>query len=93
MFVFNAVPIPLNKSCERVAGAKVHIWVIATDMESAKIRALDYIANYFWEVTSLEYELEIPQEQISQLHEDKIWLYQKALQYGIAADFLEYLKE
>ncbi|WP_238650026.1 hypothetical protein [Paenibacillus piscarius] len=88
MFVINAIPAPSNKDCEDIAGARVHIWVISEDKESAKIRALDYITKYLWEVKNVEYEFEIQQELIQKLGEDELRLYQKALLYGIAADFL-----
>lgn len=92
MFVINAIPQSNNKEHEDLAGAKVHIWVISDDRETAKIRAIDYITKYHWEVTSVEYELLIQPEQIPNLHNNEALLYKKALQYGISADFVAYPK-
>lgn len=93
MFVIDAVPLSSNKTCQDIAGGKVHIWVIADDKETAKIQALEYIAKYFWKATNIEREFEIQQEQLPRLHEDEELLYRKALLYGIAADFLAYPKK
>jgi hypothetical protein len=92
MFVIDAVPLPTNTELSDIAGARVHVWVISNDKESAKIRALDYIAMYQWKVSTVERELEIQPEQISGFHEAEIALYLKAQQFGIAADFLAYPK-
>ncbi|WP_375104097.1 hypothetical protein ACDZ28_04205 [Paenibacillus sp. RS8] len=92
MFAIDAIPAPSNKDCDDIAGARVHIWVISKDKEGAKIRALDYITNYHWEVTNVEYEFEIQQALIPNLGVDELRLYQNALLYGISADFLAHPK-
>ncbi|NTW72887.1 MAG: hypothetical protein HGA49_11695 [Eubacteriaceae bacterium] len=92
MFVIKAVPLPTNEDCKDIAGAKVHIWVFADSKENAKVRAMNYIMKLLWEIKDFEYEFEIRQEQIPNLHEDEAVLYRKALQYGIAADFLAHPK-
>ena len=88
MFVFNAIPTSSNKECKDIAGGRVHIWVMEENLETAKIRALTDIASYHWKVTGVEYESEILPEQFSHLHESEALLYHKALQNGIAADYL-----
>ncbi|QQE75188.1 hypothetical protein [Brevibacillus composti] len=93
LFVINIVPMPDNKDCEDIAGAKAHVWVIAEDKESAKLRAINYIEKSLWKVINFEYELEIHQEQIPSLHEDEVRLYERALQHGIAADYIAYPKK
>ncbi|GEB35282.1 hypothetical protein [Brevibacillus parabrevis] len=93
MLVINVVPMPENKNCEDIAGAKAHVWVISADKESAKLRAIDYVNKYLWKVINFEYELEIHKEQIPTLHVDEARLYELALQHGIASDFLAYPKK
>lgn len=90
MFVFSAIPTSSNKDCKDIAGAKVHIWVMEENLETARIRALTDITSYHWEVTDVEYESEILPKQLSYLHESEALLYHKALQNGIAADYLAF---
>lgn len=92
MFVINAVPKLTNENFKDIAGAKVHVWVLSDSKESAKTRAVNYIEKYLWDVKDFEYELEISQEQLRNLHKDEAALYLKAHQSGIAADFVAYPK-
>lgn len=87
-FVIHSVPMRENQNFETVAGAKVHIWVMDNDIESAKQRALKYIKSYLWNPIEVEYEFEISREQIPDLHPDEARLYCEAFQYDIAADFV-----
>lgn len=88
MFVIRSVPLPKNKNYRTIKQAIVHIWVIASDIDSAKLSALTYISSLDWNPLSIEHAFEISEEQISHLHKDEFRLYQKALHYGISADFL-----
>lgn len=92
LFVINVIPMPENKDCADIASAIAHVWVISEDRESAKNRALDYVTSYLWEVIDLEREFEIQPQQIPVLHEDEALLYKKALQFGIAADYIAHPK-
>ena len=91
MFVIKSIPNPENSNFFTIAGALVHIWVIDTTLETAKQRAIEYIQSYLWTPQAIEHEFEISEEQIVSLHKDEVRLYQKAQQYGIAADFLGWL--
>ncbi len=82
--------MPENVNYESIAGAIAHIWVISSDRESAKIRALDYNKKFQWEIKSFEYEIAIREEQIPSLHEDESRLYHSALRHGIAAEYIAY---
>lgn len=92
MFAIKATPKPENEQCADIAGANVHIWVMADYLEEARERALAYIATYLWDVQTIEHELEIQPEQIAGLHVNESLLFQKAVQHGIGADFLAYPK-
>lgn len=91
-FVIDIVPLPDNKECQDIAGGRAHIWTISDDKEKAKLRAVDYIKKSHWQVIGFEYEFEIREEQIAMLHEDEASLHKKALQHGIAADYIAYPK-
>lgn len=91
-FLINVVPSLENPNYESIGGAKAHIWIISSDRESAKIRAIDYNRKFHWEITSFEYEIAIREEQISSLHEDELSLYHSALRHGIAAEYIAYPK-
>ena len=93
MFVINVIPTMENEFYKDVAGAKVHIWVISSDIETAKLRAISYNEKFLWKIINFEYEFEIREEQIPKLHEDELRLYQSALRHGIAADYIAHSKE
>jgi hypothetical protein len=92
LFVINIVPSPENKDCQDIAGAKAHVWTISDDKEKAKLRAIEYIKKTHWQIVEFEYEFEIHEQQIPKLHEDEARLYNMALRYGIAADYIAYPK-
>jgi len=92
LFVINVVPMQENENYESIAGARAHVWVISSDIESAKLRAIEYNKNFLWDIISFEHEFEIREEQIPSFHEDELRLYQSALQHGIAADYIAYQK-
>ena len=89
MFVIKSVPMPQNRNYNTAGGAFVHIWV----MESALLRAYAYIRKYLWEPQEVQHAFQILPEQIPELHEDEARLYQTALQYGVAAVFVGWLKD
>lgn len=93
MFVFAGIPCAENDKCSDIAGAKIHIWVMDKDHEVAKIRAINYIEDTLWKITNLEHDFSISPEQLDNLHESEYILYKKALEFGIAADFLAYPKK
>lgn len=88
MFVIDAVPLKENKNYETVAGAKIHIWVIDTDISSAEKRALSYVSKYLWSATKIEHAFAILPQHIDDLGKSELRLYHTALQHGISADFL-----
>ena len=88
MFVITAVPDKSNRHFNNVFKALVHIWVMDTNLESAKHRALNDIKKCFWIPQKIEHEFEIKPEQLENLHKAEATLYQKALAYGIAADYI-----
>lgn len=92
MLVINGVPLPENHNYDAVGGAKIHIWVMDNDPDSAQEKAISFVKQYLWEIKSVEHVLQISQEQLRNLHKDEALLYQKALHKGIAANFLAYPK-
>lgn len=88
MFVIHSVPSPSNQHFETVRYAKVHIWVMDDDGDSALNRARSYIAEQNWQPLQIEYGAPIPPELLPQLDTEEARLYLTALQYGIAADFV-----
>lgn len=90
MFVIKGIPLPENHNYGTIGGANIHIWVMSDNLSNAKDNALSFIQEYLWKPQSVEHAFEILPGQISQLHEDEAKLYHKALQNGIAADFLAY---
>lgn len=90
MLVINGTPLPENHNYNTVGGAKIHIWVMDNDADSAQEKAESYVKQYLWKIQSVEHVLQISPEQLQHLHEAEALLYQKALRNGIAADFLAY---
>ncbi len=88
MFVIKSVPLPSNRHYRTIRQALVHIWVIDSDIDSARENALSYIRSLNWNPLLVEHALEIQKEQIPRLPEEEAALYQKALRSGVAADFL-----
>lgn len=92
MLVINGTPLPENHNYNTVGGAKIHIWVMDNDADSAQEKAESFVKQYLWKIQSVEHVLQISQGQLPYLHEAEALLYQKALRDGIAADFLAYPK-
>lgn len=92
-FKINVFPMRENKSYEIVAGAIAHIWVVSSDREKAKLRAIDYNEKHLWEIRNFVYELEIHEGQIPLLGEEELYLYQTALRHGIAAEYISHPKK
>lgn len=92
MFVINGIPLPENHNYSIVGGAKIHIWVIDENMDSAKNKAISMVEKHLWSVQNIEYAFEIYPKQLHNLHEAEVVLYHRALRDGIAADFLAYPK-
>ena len=92
MFVVNGAPLPENHNYDTIGGAKIHIWVMDEDINSARDKALSMVSQHLWSAKQIEHEFEISLSQLPDLHEAELLLYQKALRYGIAADFLAYPK-
>lgn len=63
------------------------------EQDAALLRALTYIKNYLWDPQEVQYAFQPLPEQIADLGEDETRLYQTALQYGIAAEFVGWLKD
>lgn len=92
MLVINGIPLPENHNYNTVERAKIHIWVMDNDADSAQEKAVSLVKQYLWEIKGVEHVLQISQEQLKHLHKAEDLLYQKALRDGIAADFLAYPK-
>ncbi len=92
MLVINGTPLPENHNYNTVGGAKIHIWVMDNDADSAQEKAESFVKQYLWKIQSVEHVLQISPEQLQHLHKAEALLYQKALRNGIAAEFLAYPK-
>ena len=88
MFVINAKPFSDTKVSKITSEAIVHCWVIAEDDTIAESVAYSFISLRQFEPVSTEHAFLIQPEQIPGFHESEQRLYQRALRYGIAADFL-----
>lgn len=88
MFVVKGVPLPNSRHYRTIRQAFIHIWIMDSDMDSAREHVLSYIRSLNWNPLLVEHALEIQKEQIAHLPEEEAVLYQKALRSGIAADFL-----
>ncbi len=88
MFVIHSVPLPKNKNYKTIHKALVHIWVMDESIQAAQDKAFAYIKSFNWNPLRTEHAFQINEEQIASLHPDEARLYQKAILYGIAADFL-----
>ena len=88
MFVVKSVPLPSSRHYRTLRQALVHIWIMDSDMDSARENVLSYIRSLNWNPLSVEHALEIQEEQLSHLPKEEAVLYQKVLCNGIAADFL-----
>lgn len=93
MFVIKSIPSPQNRNFQSIGGANVHIWVMDGEQDAALLRALAFIKNYLWEPQEVEYAFQPLPEQIVALGKDEMQLYRSALEHGIAADFLGWLKD
>ncbi len=88
MFVIVAVPSKDNRHYQNIFKAIVHIWVMDDNIESAKQKALTDIKNSHWIPQNIEHEFEMTGVQPDTLHEAEAALYQRALTYGIASDYI-----
>lgn len=90
MFVIDGVPLPENPNYTTVGGAKIHIWVMDEDVSSAQMRAITLIKQTLWKVQDIAHAFEIQPEVLPNLETAEALLYRKALQNGIAAEFLAF---
>lgn len=88
MFVIVAVPSKENRHYRNIFKAKVHIWVMDNNIDNAKQKALNDITAAHWIPQNVEHEFEMTDVQLDDLHEAEAVLYQKALAYGIASDYI-----
>jgi len=93
MFVIKSIPTVMNQNYGKIGGAFVHVWVMDGEQDAALLRAKAYIRSCLWEPEAVEYAFQILPEQIPELHEDEAKLYRRALEQGLAADFLGWLTD
>lgn len=58
------------------------------NIDNAKKKALNDITAAHWIPQNVEHEFEMTDVQLDDLHEAEAVLYQKALAYGIASDYI-----
>ncbi len=92
-FAFEATPTVASPQARDLAGADIHIWVQADSMAGAESTARQHIMDFSWVVTELSLARHWPLERIPDLHKDEQALAQRAIRYGVAADFLAWPKE
>lgn len=88
MFVIKSKPLPDNNNYYSIRSALVHIWVLDISIDDAREKAFSYIKSFHWAPIVVESAFAILPEQLSHLDTRELLLYQKALHYGIAAEFL-----
>ena len=92
-FAFEAIPTTASPQATDLAGADIHVWVQAESMAGAESTARQHIMDFAWVVQELSLARHWPLERIPDLHKDEQALVQRAIRYGIAADFLAWPKE
>jgi len=69
-----------------LAGAYIHIWVMAETLEAAESRATHYVSEHLWEIEAVEFGARMQPEQIARLDKPEAANHQNALKNGIAAE-------
>lgn len=92
-FAFEATPTAASPQATDLAGADIHIWVQADSMAGAESTARQHIMDFAWVVKELSLARHWPLERIPDLHKDEQALAQRAIRFGVAADFLAWPKE
>ena len=86
-YQFEVHPTSQNKQVEDVAGAIATVIVFADSEEVGRARSSRYIARQHWEIVEIKRVLRMCPHQLANLQSHFVALYQKAEQFGIAAQF------
>ena len=88
MFLINALAKPTKKSAQydEVIGAYVSLYIDYKDINGAFKLAKYYIKEEGWKVTEIEEEY-FTLDNVSDVDEDHIELYEEALEYGYSMIF------
>jgi len=84
---FHVKPTAQNSLVEELAGAIATVMVFADTEEIGRARSSRYIARQHWEIVEVKRVLRMCPKQIANLQKNFHVLYQKAEQFGIAAQF------
>ena len=88
MFVLNCLPDPNKREYADLSMCLAHIWVKADNENLAFEAAKNYAISYGWLPQQIEHAFDCTDADLSQYHEDEVWLCRKAEQFGIAADYI-----
>ncbi len=86
-FIIEAEPQRENPVIAHASRGVAHIWLIASDIDEAKAKALQYLSTERWDVIEEKEAVEITQEQIDEMNEEKLSNYQTAQTDGISSKF------
>lgn len=86
-YQFEVRPTPLNSQSRDLAGAIATVMVFADTEEIGRARSSRYIARQHWEIVEVKRVLRMNSEQLANLQSHFSSLYQRAQQFGIAAQF------
>lgn len=92
VFVIEAKP---NQDSEykSYGDSRVHIWVRGGDIDSAKAIMLNHVRSHHWIPKEIVSAYSIPLPLTDNLDTQESALYHRALQYGVASDFLNWKKD
>ena len=91
-YQFHVKPTAQNSQVDELAGAIATVIVFADTEELGRARSSRYIARQHWEIVEVKRVIRICPKQIANLQKSFQLLFQKAEQFGIAAQFDGWLR-
>jgi hypothetical protein len=86
-YQFEVRPTSRNNQVQDLAGAIATVMVFADSEEVGRARSSRYIALNHWEILEIKRIIRMSPSQLANLQSHFVHLYQKAEQFGIAAQF------
>lgn len=86
-YQFQVKPTVKNSQVAELAGAIATVMVFAESEEVGRARSSRYIARHHWEIVEMKRVLRMCPKQLANLQIHFRRLYQRAEQFGIAAQF------
>lgn len=93
LIVFEAHPTRAAVPTKDLAGAIVHLWVMAKSVKEAERRGRGYVSDHHWVIDAVAHRLQPSRAQVARLGDEELQNYTSALRYGISAHFIAWLRE